>query len=235
MKKVIIAVAFLATFEFSFAQEKSQDNDLKTWYHKDFATTNVYGVNTQNAYNFLESKGLKPKTIVVGVLDSGVEVDHPGLTENMWKNPKEIPGNGIDDDGNGYVDDVFGWNFLGGKNGDVNEDNLEVSIYAKEEFDFSQMKEIRYGLEDNLDVSIYAKPEFDKNQMEEIREGLAKKLKVSIYAKPEFDWTQMTQIRWGLEKKVDVSKYVKEKFAWEQMEEIRLGLEANLDVSIYAK
>ena len=131
MKKVIIAVAFLATFEFSFAQEKSQDNDLKTWYHKDFATTNVYGVNTQNAYNFLESKGLKPKTIVVGVLDSGVEVDHPGLTENMWKNPKEIPGNGIDDDGNGYVDDIFGWNFLGGKKGDVNEDNLEVSRVVK--------------------------------------------------------------------------------------------------------
>ena len=131
MKKVIIAVAFLATFEFSFAQEKSQDNDLKTWYHKDFATTNVYGVNTQNAYNFLESKGLKPKTIVVGVLDSGVEVDHPGLVGNMWKNPKEIPSNGIDDDGNGYVDDVFGWNFLGGKNGDVNEDNLEVSRVVK--------------------------------------------------------------------------------------------------------
>ena len=131
MKKVIIAAAFLTTFGFSFAQEKSQDNDLKTWYHKDFATTNVYGVNTQNAYNFLESKGLKPKTIVVGVLDSGVEVDHPGLTENMWKNPKEIPGNGIDDDGNGYVDDVFGWNFLGGKNGDVNEDNLEVSRVVK--------------------------------------------------------------------------------------------------------
>ena len=131
MKKIIIAAAFLATFGFSFAQEKSQDNDLKTWYHKDFATTNVYGVNTQNAYNFLESKGLKPKTIVVGVLDSGVEVDHPGLTENMWKNPKEIPGNGIDDDGYGYVDDVFGWNFLGGKNGDVNEDNLEVSRVVK--------------------------------------------------------------------------------------------------------
>lgn len=131
MKKIIITAAFLATFGFSFAQEKSQDNDLKTWYHKDFATTNIYGVNTQNAYNFLESKGLKPKTIVVGVLDSGVEVDHPGLVGNMWKNPKEIPGNGIDDDGNGYVDDVFGWNFLGGKNGDVNEDNLEVSRVVK--------------------------------------------------------------------------------------------------------
>lgn len=131
MKKIIIAASFLATFGFSFAQEKHQDNDLKTWYHKDFATTNVYGVNTQNAYLFLESKGLKPKSIVVGVLDSGVEVDHPGLAANMWRNPNEIPGNGIDDDNNGYVDDVFGWNFIGGKNGDVNEDNLEVSRVIK--------------------------------------------------------------------------------------------------------
>ena len=116
---------------FVFAQDKKQDNDLKTWYHKDFSTTQVYGVNTENAYKFLESKGLKPRTIVVGVLDSGVEVDHPGLAGNMWKNPNEIPNNGIDDDKNGYVDDIYGWNFIGGKNGDVDADNLEVTRVIK--------------------------------------------------------------------------------------------------------
>lgn len=131
MKKVILTASILANLGFVFAQEKHQDNDLKTWYHKDFASTNVYGVNTQNAYKFLESKGLKPRTIVVGVLDSGVEVDHPALAKNMWKNPNEIPNNGIDDDKNGYVDDIYGWNFIGGKNGDVNEDNLEVSRVVK--------------------------------------------------------------------------------------------------------
>ena len=131
MKKVLIAAAFLASFSFAFAQDKMQNNDLKTWYHKDFSTTNVYGVNTDNAYKFLESKGLKPRTVVVGVLDSGVEVDHPGLINNMWKNPNEIPNNGIDDDKNGYVDDIYGWNFIGGKTADVDADNLEVTRMVK--------------------------------------------------------------------------------------------------------
>ncbi len=135
MKKFLIAASFLA-FGFSFAQEAAavdpmQDKDLMTWYHKDFKTTGVYGVNTANAYKYLESKGLKPKTVVVGVLDSGVEVDHPGLIGNMWKNPNEIPNNGKDDDKNGYVDDVHGWNFIGGKNGDVDADNLEVTRVYK--------------------------------------------------------------------------------------------------------
>ena len=131
MKKALIAAAFLASFSFAFAQDKMQNNDLKTWYHKDFSTTNVYGVNTNNAYKFLESKGLKPRTVVVGVLDSGVEVDHPGLINNMWKNPNEIPNNGIDDDKNGYVDDIYGWNFIGGKTADVDADNLEVTRMVK--------------------------------------------------------------------------------------------------------
>ena len=130
MKKVLLAVLFLSGFTFGSAQttkDTSKDKDLMTWYHKDFATTNVYGINTENAYKFLESKGLKPKTVVVGVLDSGVQVDHPGLVKNMWKNPNELPNNGKDDDGNGYIDDVHGWNFIGGKNGDIDIDNMEVT------------------------------------------------------------------------------------------------------------
>ena len=133
MKKLLIAAAFYSGFAMIAAQDVAPENDkdLKTWYHKDFATTKVYGVNTENAYKFLESKGLKPKTVIVGVLDSGVEVDHPGLVKNMWKNPNEVPSNGKDDDGNGYVDDVYGWNFLGGKDGDVSIDNMEVTRVVK--------------------------------------------------------------------------------------------------------
>ncbi len=128
MKK-ILAIAFLSGFFYIHAQNSNIDpndnKDLMTWYHKDFAATNVYGINTQNAYKFLEAKGLKPKNVVVAVLDGGVEVDHPGLAKNMWRNPNEVPGNGKDDDGNGYIDDIHGWNFLGGKNGDVEFDTLE--------------------------------------------------------------------------------------------------------------
>ncbi|RQP10288.1 MAG: peptidase S8 [Chryseobacterium sp.] len=128
MRKFLISAAFFAAISFSYAQE---DKDLATWYHKDFATTNVYGINTENAYRFLESKGLKPQTVVVGVLDSGVQVDHPGLIKNMWTNPGEIAGNGKDDDKNGYVDDIHGWNFQGGKDGDVDVDNMEVTRVVK--------------------------------------------------------------------------------------------------------
>ena len=103
MKKFFIAAAFFA-FTASFAQTSAitdKEKDLMTWYHKDFASTKVYGINTQKAYQFLESKGLKPQTVVVAVLDSGVEVDHPGLKKNIWVNPNEVPNNGKDDDNNG--------------------------------------------------------------------------------------------------------------------------------------
>lgn len=139
MKKVLLAAVFLAGFSFTYAQEAQvktldpkENKDLMTWYHKDYATAKVYGVNTENAYKFLESKGLKPTTVVVGVLDSGVQVDHPGLIKNVWTNPNEVPNNGKDDDGNGYIDDIHGWNFIGGKNGDVDVDNMEVTrVVAK--------------------------------------------------------------------------------------------------------
>lgn len=136
MKKILIAALFLSGIA-TFAQklettlDPMKDKNLMTWYHQDFSSSNVYGVNTQNAYKYLDSKGLKPKPVIVGVLDSGVEVDHPGLINNMWKNVNEVPGNGIDDDGNGYIDDIYGWNFSGGKNGDIDVDNMEVTRVVK--------------------------------------------------------------------------------------------------------
>ncbi len=136
MKKMFIAACFMTGFA-TFAQkinaplDPMQDKNLMTWYHQDFGSSNVYGVNTQNAYKYLESKGLAPKAVVVAVLDSGVEIDHPGLIKNMWKNPNEVPNNGKDDDNNGYIDDVYGWNFSGGKNGDIDVDNMEVTRVVK--------------------------------------------------------------------------------------------------------
>ncbi len=136
MNKILIAACFMTGFV-SFAQnaetplDPMQDKSLMTWYHQDFSSSNIYGVNTQNAYKYLESKGLKIKPVIVGVLDSGVQVDHPGLIKNMWKNVNEVPNNGKDDDGNGYIDDIYGWNFSGGKNGDIDVDNMEVTRVVK--------------------------------------------------------------------------------------------------------
>ena len=118
MKKMYIAAALFLGIGLGWAQnskaadETKAEAELKTWYHKNYQKDQIFGVNTDAAYQFFESKGLKPQPVVVGVLDSGVEVDHPGLVKNMWKNPNEIPNNGKDDDGNGYIDDVYGWNFI---------------------------------------------------------------------------------------------------------------------------
>lgn len=175
MKKLLIAAAFLyAGFGLVQAQTASpqEDKDQKNWYHKNYATTKVYGVNTENAYKFLESKGLKPKTVVVGVLDSGVEVDHPGLVKNIWTNPNEIPNNGKDDDGNGYVDDIHGWNFLGGKNGDIDVDNMEVTRVVKkyqsvfEGADSAKNKENQSKMPDEFAMYMKSKDIFTKKSQE---------------------------------------------------------------------
>jgi subtilisin family serine protease len=177
MKKLFVATSFLLGIGFASAQtsvavEPMKDKDLMTWYHKDFAATNVYGINTQNAYKYLESKGLKPKTVVVGVLDSGVEVNHPGLVKNMWKNPNEVPNNGKDDDGNGYVDDIHGWNFIGGKNGDIEADNLEVTRVVKkyqpifEGPNSAQNKTNQSNMREEFDMYMKSKEIFNKKGIE---------------------------------------------------------------------
>ena len=179
MKKLLIAAAFYGSFAMIAAQTATPENDkdLKTWYHKDFSKTKVYGVNTENAYKFLESKGLKPKSVVVAVLDSGVEVDHQGLLKNMWKNPNEIPNNGKDDDGNGYIDDVYGWNFIGGKNGDIDVDNMEVTRVVKkykplfEGDDSAKNKENQAKMPDDFAMYMKAKQVFTKKS-EEAKQSL---------------------------------------------------------------
>jgi subtilisin family serine protease len=96
------------------------------WHLKDQQTTGFYGISLDKAYQFV--KGKKSQQVLVAVIDSGIDTLHEDLRPILWTNPKEIPGNGIDDDGNGYVDDVHGWNFLGGRDGrNVKEDSYEAA------------------------------------------------------------------------------------------------------------
>ena len=99
--------------------ERPTEDELKTWPHQDLLTTGYPGISLQKAYDIL--KGRKSEKVIVGVIDSGIDINHEDLKSVIWTNPNEIPGNGIDDDKNGYVDDIHGWNFLG----DIAEENLE--------------------------------------------------------------------------------------------------------------
>ncbi len=100
--------------------------NLKGWYLLDSKKDTFNGISLNKTYDFL--KGKKNKTVIIAVIDSGVDTTHEDLKNVLWRNPKEIPGNGIDDDGNGYVDDVYGWNFLGGKDGrNLNKTSREAS------------------------------------------------------------------------------------------------------------
>lgn len=89
------------------------------WYNQE-----GQGMFTEKAYKYLKKK--ESKTVIVGVIDSGVDIEHEDLDGKIWVNSGEIAGNGIDDDNNGYIDDIHGWNFLGNAAGEhVNEARLE--------------------------------------------------------------------------------------------------------------
>ncbi len=105
----------------------------KNWHLQDKDSTGIYGISLDKAYEFVKTKKLKSRQVVVAVIDSGIDTLHEDLKSIMWTNPKEIPGNSIDDDKNGYVDDVHGWNFLGGKDGrNVKQDSYEAArVYNK--------------------------------------------------------------------------------------------------------
>lgn len=97
----------------------------QTWGHADLLKDTIPGMSIAKAYAFLEGK--KGQTIIVGVVDSGTDLEHEDLVANAWVNTKEIPNNGKDDDKNGYVDDINGWNFLG----PIYKENAELERILK--------------------------------------------------------------------------------------------------------
>ena len=129
IKGIIGCGLLTATAFLSFGQYKTvEEIDAKylNWYNQGLEGDKVPGAGVERAYNDLLKSLDSKKTIVVAVLDGGVEVEHEDLKDNIWINADEIPGNGIDDDKNGYIDDIHGWNFLGNSKGEnINEENLE--------------------------------------------------------------------------------------------------------------
>lgn len=138
------------------------------WFHLDSRESNINGVSTQKAYAFLQNR--PSQTVVVAVIDSGIDIEHEDLKDKIWVNKGEIPGNGIDDDGNGYVDDVQGWNFIGGKDGrNVEYDTYElVRIYVQLRDKFEGPKAKKFQKREKQNYALYqrVKAEYENKVQE---------------------------------------------------------------------
>lgn len=128
MRKIIITA--IAAFAFSNVIQAQELKTKPNWQNLDFEKDGIRGMSVEKAYELL--KGKTSKTVVVAVIDGGVDTQHEDLKDVMWINPKEIAGNGKDDDNNGFIDDINGWDFIGGKDGqDVHFEQLELTRLLK--------------------------------------------------------------------------------------------------------
>lgn len=141
MTKKFILCSFVGLSMVSFAQKaETEGPENLNWYLKDPKADGVYGTGATKAYEMLNAAGKKSTTVIVAVIDSGVETDHPDLKNVIWVNEDEIPNNGIDDDKNGYIDDVHGWSFLGGPTEDIDQEAMELARMYRTESEYFKGK-----------------------------------------------------------------------------------------------
>ncbi|WP_062055914.1 S8 family peptidase [Aquimarina longa] len=139
MQKIIYLIIFLTFFLGYSQKEKSSilipntkknlkltDQETLNWHHKDIIDDTIPGISLEKAYRELIGSK-KGKEVIIAVIDTEVDISHKDLKDQIWHNPKEVPDNNIDDDHNGYIDDIHGWNFLGNNKG-------ENVIYTNYEF-----------------------------------------------------------------------------------------------------
>jgi len=120
----VLLLTCLNAWSKTIEDEKDQAME-KHWHFFDPVEDSIAGIGLFKAYELLQDR---PSTeVVVAIIDTGVDKEHEDLDDNIWLNADEVPDNGIDDDNNGYVDDINGWNFNGGPEINVTFDNLEVT------------------------------------------------------------------------------------------------------------
>ncbi len=141
-----------------------EGDQLKTWSYADLANDTIPGMSVNRAYAEI-IPNLKGTNVIIAVIDSGIDIEHEDLKNVIWVNKGEIPNNGIDDDKNGYIDDIHGWNFLG----DIVGENLEFTrIIRKYDAQFSGKNESDISEEDKTSFAMYqkAKAEYDKETVQ---------------------------------------------------------------------
>lgn len=149
--RILISNLFLLFAYLSVAQQAPQD-----WYHTDMTEDGYHGISLYKTYEEL-LMGKSSQPVIVAIIDSGVDVEHEDLSSVMWVNEDEIPGNGIDDDKNGYIDDIHGWNFIGGKDGkNVGADTYEVTRqYAKYDYKYKSANPLLLNDDQKKEYAMY--------------------------------------------------------------------------------
>ena len=136
MRRLILTIFLYTCSQIVWGQ------DAKFWHWKDLEKDGLHGVSLLKAQQLLTDLKLKPTPVIIAVLDGGIDTAHPQIKPLLWNNPKEIQGNALDDDKNGYIDDVHGWNFLGNAAGEnIDKASDEKSrIYHRYKNIFKQEK-----------------------------------------------------------------------------------------------
>jgi subtilisin family serine protease len=149
----------------------------KNWGHLDLVKDTIPGMSIDRAYAEI-IKNKKGKTVIVAVIDSGIDIDHEDLNGVLWTNKKEKPNNGIDDDNNGYIDDIHGWNFLG----DSSDEQLEyVRLLASGDTTNPRYNEAKIKYDEDYQLWTGRKTQYDqiaqaiKNADETLVKHLGKK------------------------------------------------------------
>src|ERR1035437_10024701 len=136
MKRTIISLLLILFCAFGFSQN-AQSTVPRDWHMLDFQQDHIYGISVDKAYQDL-LKNMKSTPVIVAIIDSGIDTLHEDLKPVLWHNPL-VKNNGLDNDKDGYVEDIFGWNFIGSKDPGKNvtkdtEESLRVYYKNKDKF-----------------------------------------------------------------------------------------------------
>jgi subtilisin family serine protease len=139
--KALLSLLFFFFFSLSLHAQSAVAAKKEGWHLLDANSDGYMGISLNKAYDLLKDR--KSKTVIVAVIDSGIDTLQEDLKPVLWRNPREIAGNGKDDDGNGYTDDIYGWNFCGSKTGEnLDHNSHEVSrVYHNWRSNFEGKKE----------------------------------------------------------------------------------------------
>ncbi len=177
----------------------NKDSVYLNWYNKSPKDDSVYGAAVDKAYEQL-LKNKESVTVIVAVIDGGIDINHEDLKENIWINNNEIPNNGIDDDSNGYIDDINGWNFIGNAQGEnITYENLESTrIYRqlKDKYEDVDPKSVSEELETEYKLYLGAKNKYLKEKKQATKDKADIKMFRESYlaAKVKLEWYLDTNV-----------------------------------------